>query len=166
MLCKVENCIRSTFVLGLCTAHYRRFKRHGDPLGGGTSRGLPAEFLESARRYDSDECLIWPFHRNDSGYPYITDGTKKKRVTRVLCEEANGATPSPQHEAAHSCGNGHLGCVNRHHLRWATHIENEKDKITHGTRLGKRTPRTDFGRTPPLKGLVLLGQPIASHQDK
>jgi hypothetical protein len=36
-------------------------------------------------------------------------------------------------QAAHSCGNGHLGCVNPHHLRWVTPKENAADRDDHGT---------------------------------
>src|SRR5690606_20841041 len=41
--------------------------------------------------------------------------------------------PTPRHEAAHSCGNGHLGCCNPRHLRWASHVANMADKVEHGT---------------------------------
>jgi hypothetical protein len=45
----------------------------------------------------------------------------------------NGPSPTPRHEAAHSCGNGHLGCVSPRHLSWKTHKENMADKVQHGT---------------------------------
>lgn len=59
---------------------------------------------------------------------------KQSVASRVMCELAHGKPPTAEHEAAHSCGNGHLGCINPKHLRWATHIENEADKLMHGTR--------------------------------
>jgi hypothetical protein len=31
------------------------------------------------------------------------------------------------------CGNGHLGCINPHHLKWKTHWENHQDRHVHGT---------------------------------
>lgn len=43
--------------------------------------------------------------------------------------------PSPTHEAAHSCGRGKFGCVNRRHLSWKTVQENNWDKDIHGTRI-------------------------------
>jgi hypothetical protein len=39
----------------------------------------------------------------------------------------------------HSCGNGHLGCINPHHLRWGSHPENMSDKTIHGTAPRKLT---------------------------
>jgi hypothetical protein len=51
----------------------------------------------------------------------------------VVCETVHGPAPTAKHEAAHSCGNGHLGCVSPHHLSWKTPIENAADKLNHGT---------------------------------
>lgn len=51
-----------------------------------------------------------------------------------MCILAHGEPPSPEHVAAHSCGQGHEGCVNPGHLRWATVAENIADTLKHGTR--------------------------------
>ena len=56
-------------------------------------------------------------------------------ASRYMCELVNGSPPTPRHEAAHSCGWGQGGCVNPRHLRWATRVENEAEKIIHGTHL-------------------------------
>jgi hypothetical protein len=53
-----------------------------------------------------------------------------------MCILAHGEPPSPKHHAIHSCGQGHMGCINPRHLRWATAVENYADTIIHGT-----TPR-------------------------
>lgn len=50
-----------------------------------------------------------------------------------MCETAHGPRPSDIHEAAHSCGNGSLGCGNPKHLRWDTPEGNHADKVEHGT---------------------------------
>ena len=39
--------------------------------------------------------------------------------------------------AIHSCGQGHLGCVNPAHLRWGSHVENMADRIAHGNGIGE-----------------------------
>jgi hypothetical protein len=48
-----------------------------------------------------------------------------------MCILAHGGPPTAEHEAAHRCGNGHLGCINPNCLRWATPEENEADKTEH-----------------------------------
>lgn len=54
----------------------------------------------------------------------------RQTLSRVICERMYGP-PRPGDEAAHSCGNPE--CLNRRHVRWATHVENEADKRQHGT---------------------------------
>lgn len=58
---------------------------------------------------------------------------KKTTAPRYMCEVSHGLPPSDAHDAAHSCGQGHNGCINPKHLRWATRTENNNDKIIHGT---------------------------------
>lgn len=48
-----------------------------------------------------------------------------------MCTLAHGEPPTPEHEAAHRCGNPK--CRNPRHLRWATGSENSYDKLVHGT---------------------------------
>lgn len=54
------------------------------------------------------------------------------RINRLVAMVFIGPAPSPKHEAAHNDGNSH----NNHwtNLRWATKLENEADKLIHGTR--------------------------------
>jgi hypothetical protein len=119
---------------GLCDAHYGRWRRHGNPLAGGTFRGDAPHFLETVvLTHIGDECLIWPFDRGDKGYAKIRLDGKPKFVSRVVCEHAHGPAPTATHEAAHSCGNGSDGCVSPQHLSWKTRTENEADKLIHGT---------------------------------
>lgn len=51
----------------------------------------------------------------------------------MVCEDVYGPPPLPDAEAAHNCGNGHLGCVAKTHLRWDTPVGNQADKLLHGT---------------------------------
>lgn len=67
------------------------------------------------------------------GAAQINLGGRSVIVARMVCEEVNGPPPTPAHQAAHSCGKGHLGCITPQHLRWATQVENEADKLIHGT---------------------------------
>jgi hypothetical protein len=83
--------------------------------------------------YSGDDCLIWPYAKFGNGYAHMADRDRDYLVHRRACEEVNGPAPSPEHEARHTCGNGHLGCCNPRHTTWGTHTENEADKIIHGT---------------------------------
>lgn len=60
------------------------------------------------------------------------DGHVAQRwLNRLVCEAFHGAPPSPDHEAAHN--NGILLDYAASNLRWATKVENESDKVGHGT---------------------------------
>lgn len=134
-LCAVEGCGKTISRRGWCSAHYSRFIRHGDPLAGGNGRGHVAAYLqEVVLTYAGDDCLIWPFSRHvDHGRAQIRVGGKTRSVHRIVCEHVNGPTPSSDHQAAHSCGRGHEGCVSPRHLDWKTPSENNGDKVRHGT---------------------------------
>lgn len=130
-ICSVQDCGKPAKCKGMCKPHYMRAWRHGDPLKGGTYIGEPRQFLKQLK--PSDNCTIWPFARSSSGYAMIYQNGKVVLVSRLLCEFEYGAPPFPNSEAAHSCGNGHLGCVSPNHVRWADPVENAFDKIAHDT---------------------------------
>lgn len=132
-MCSVDNCDRPVFARGMCCGHYKRNLKYGNPTAGGIVRGSTIAWIREHANYTGDECLPWPFAADRNGFGRIRIGRKTHLATRVMCEEAHGPAPSSKHEAAHSCGKGHLGCINPNHLSWKTHIENEEDKILHGT---------------------------------
>lgn len=135
-LCSIPNCGKSARKRGWCNAHYLRWWSHGDPTKGRTREGEPLEYLNGiVLPYEGDDCLPWPFAKTTSGYGTIWLDGKLWRVGRLVCESANGPPPTPSHEAAHSCGNGHLSCCTKRHLSWKTVLENSADQVIHGTRL-------------------------------
>jgi hypothetical protein len=118
---------------GYCRPHYRRWKTHGSPLEGYALWGAAQKFFdEIVIPCQSDECLTWPYGRRHGYASMNFDGTPRA-VHRMACIAVHGEPPSSKHEAAHSCGNGRLGCVNPRHLRWATPSENQLDRALHGT---------------------------------
>lgn len=161
-ICAVEGCSKKHDSHGYCSAHAHRFRRHGDPLGGTTARGAAQRFMEEVViPYQGDGCLAWPFGNNGKGYGTFHVKRRAVSASTYACEKAHGPRPTPQHEAAHSCGKGHLLCCNPRHLRWATTKENHADKLRHGTvMLGEknnsakltadqvRAIREMLGRTP------------------
>lgn len=134
--CSVDGCEKTSETGDKCGAHYRRQLAHGDPLAGGTGQGETKRWVkEVALSFTGDACLTWPFSRQKNGYGKLWSGERLVLAHRFVCELTHGAPPSATTEAAHSCGNGRLGCVNPKHVRWATHVENEAEKVGHGTRL-------------------------------
>ncbi|MER9217889.1 hypothetical protein NKI48_02990 [Mesorhizobium sp. M0644] len=132
--CKVDGCDKPRHGRGWCKAHYTRWERHGDPLSGRTPKGEPERYLrEVVLTYEGDECLPWPYGKSDDGYGRLTVEGRQRLVSRLVCEHKHGPTPTPEHEAAHSCGRGSEACCTKQHLSWKTRIENEADKLIHGT---------------------------------
>jgi len=120
---------------GYCSKHAYRLRKHGDPLGGRTSPGAPMRFYnETVLSFDGDECLFWPFARNSAGYGHMLVNGQNQLIHRLVCEHSHGPAPAGAW-AAHSCGNGHLGCCNQRHLRWAQPVENSNDTLLHGRRV-------------------------------
>ena len=134
--CSVDGCAVARFCKGYCRVHYERAKRHGDPLCCKkpiSPRGSTISWLAAHANYSGDDCISWPFAHLPDGRPHMRLKGRSVRPSRIICEMAHGAAPSDIHHAAHSCGNGHLGCLNPRHLRWATPVENAADKVEHGT---------------------------------
>lgn len=134
-LCLADGCGRPRIGKGYCSKHYQRLAKHGNITGSGvTQKGEAREYFDTVvLHHAGDECLIWPFSRNGSGYGNIGIDGKTYLVSRLVCEEVNGPPPTAEHEAAHSCGLGHEGCCSPQHLNWATRVENQRDRLRHGT---------------------------------
>lgn len=136
-VCTLDECEQKHYALGLCRRHYSLKRYHGDPLASVTPKasvGEPRKFYEeTVLTYDGEECLIWPYARLDRGYAMMTTPGRSNRVSKILCEDVNGPPPTPEHQAAHACGKGHLGCVAKKHLSWKTPADNQADRLIHGT---------------------------------
>jgi len=152
--CDIEGCIRRHCGRGLCRMHLRRLLRHGDPQT--TKKAANGEALQFFNNvvasYRGDSCLIWPFGKDRHGYGRLMIAGRSRSVARMACEEANGPTPEPGLDAAHSCGWGHMGCVAPSHLRWATRKENMADARLHGTIMGGRGKRAEPYYGPSYSG--------------
>jgi hypothetical protein len=98
----------------------------------GRGKGKAIAFLKAHVNYAGDDCLVWPMSRDDKGYGRLKHFGEVYKAHRLMCELAHGKPPTPLHMAAHSCGNGPLGCVHPHHVSWKTAAENTADAIRHG----------------------------------
>lgn len=134
-LCSISGCSKKHYAKGMCLQHYNRLRTHGDlVIKDRTPFGEPYLFYkEVVLNHRADECLKWPYSRTKRGYGKMWLDGKLQYVHRLACAEANGPAPSEDHQAAHSCGKGHEACVALAHLSWKTRLENECDKLTHGT---------------------------------
>lgn len=130
-VCSVDGCNRKTNANGLCGMHYMRMKRTGsvdDPNG--TKPGEAIEFIRNAIATHTDDCIIWPYCLHTFGYAQANILGKTTRVHNYVCRQVYGKAP-PKHEAAHSCGI--RSCINHRHLSWKTRVDNQADRVLHGT---------------------------------
>jgi hypothetical protein len=107
---------------------------------------LREAFIDAAMQQDTDECILWPFAvRKSSGYGahsfYFEGKNTNIDVHRYVCARVNGPARKGE-EAAHSCGQ--KLCINRRHIRWATHLENMNDAKAHQTLKGGGRGRQRF----------------------
>jgi hypothetical protein len=132
-VCSVDNCDNPHYGKTYCVRHYKRWRKYGDPESGGIRRGEAKDFLDSCLESNTNECLIFPYYRNSSGYGWVNISGKPIGAHVYIAQRAIGEKPTKKHEACHSCGNGHLGCVNPKHIYWGTRTQNVIDAINHGT---------------------------------
>lgn len=139
--CGVLDCEKPYHAHGYCSAHVSKYRKYGDPLQSKPHprNGMRKRWIDERVTFSGDGCLEFPFSRNQNGRGIISVGGNSIGASRYMCIIAHGESEQPDLVAAHSCGNGHLGCVNPRHLRWATTTENENDKRIHGTlRMGEQ----------------------------
>src|SRR5687767_14275504 len=94
-ICSIPDCGKKHFGRGWCAAHWVRWQRHGDPLGGGIPHGEAQRyFRDVVLSYDGDECLRWPYADDGKGYGVMRLDGKIAYVHRRVCEYARGPAPS------------------------------------------------------------------------
>lgn len=109
-------------------------------------KGAAIKWLREHVGHQGAKCLVWPFYRIPAGYGQLGLDGKMHYAHRLICELAHGKPPTSKHEAAHRCGNGHLGCVNPKHLAWKTKQENRLESNAHG-----KGGRSHYGKKGALK---------------
>lgn len=122
------------------------------------ARYAAKRWIEQHATHDGLDCLIWPFKDDGSGRGAISVGKVRMTAPRYMCLIAHGEPPTKEHQAAHSCGNGHLGCMNQAHLSWKTPLENQADRKLHGTHMeGVSHPLAKMTAETVLQILALKG---------
>jgi len=140
--CTVEGCDRKFYGRGYCVKHYKRWRAHGDPTGGGTDWGAAKQFIKDAAKSGGDECITFPFYRGETGYGWMRAEGKNLGAHVYVALLAHGPKPTPKHQACHTCGKGHEGCVNPRHIYWGTKGDNMRDAYRHGVAFGGKYGRT------------------------
>jgi hypothetical protein len=101
-----------------------------------------------------NDCIFW---KTESPQTIVVEG-QRIGMSRFVCSVAHGPPNSPELDAAHNCGNGHLGCVNPLHLAWKTKKENQADRLIHGTHnRGERHGNAKLNNEQVLKIKALKG---------
>lgn len=123
--CKIEGCESRPRARGWCSTHYKRWRRHGDPLGGGDRYADPEEsFLARTEPLVWSDCIIWTGATGSGGYGQLWSGGRIVPAHRFAWEQAHGAIPEVMF-IDHTC---HVrSCVNVVHLRIATNQQNSRN---------------------------------------
>lgn len=122
--CSVDGCRGSVVARGWCDPHYRRWKHHGDPLGGKAKpRGTVAErFWAKVDKSDVDGCWLWTGARDKLGYGRFSPQAGAHRSAYAVAYRLVVGPVPDGLELDHLCRNH--GCVNPAHLEPVTHKEN------------------------------------------
>lgn len=124
-ICSIPECGRKILARGWCNRHYDRWRKHGDPTGGGPDRpacrkGSPAErFWKSIDR--TGECWAWTGTIYPNGYGSHSIKGRSNLAHRFAYSLIVGPIPEGAH-LDHICHN--KSCVNPAHLRPVTHKQN------------------------------------------
>ena len=130
--CLIDDCKNTRIIAkGLCTTHYKRWYRLGDPLAkvnaptpkGSTDR----ERLEYRGWTETPAgCWEWGGLRDDKGYGRLWTGERVEFAHRVSYRLAHGSLPESAH-ILHSCDNH--PCINPTHMRLGDDADNAQDKV-------------------------------------
>lgn len=114
-------------------------------------------WLKEHVEHVGQNCLKYPFPISAKiGYGQFGLNGKVLYAHQWMCEQKRGPRPSPKHEAAHTCGNAHMGCINPNHLDWKTREANARDRLEHGNYSnlkGKRRFRLSPAQVEEIRSL-------------
>lgn len=118
-ICSIEECANPKVSRGWCNAHYKKWIRHGDPLGGRTyQNGLQGFY---ARIQKTSSCWIWTGPLKDHGYATLSFEGKIWYAHRLSYFLNAGEIPDGM-DIDHAC---HVrSCVNPAHLQAVTRKQN------------------------------------------
>ena len=118
--CSIDGCESEHYARGWCGAHYQRFRKHGDPLGGGERYATPEEAFLARVAWDGEH-LIWIGAVNGGGYGSLSVNGRMVKAHRYAWQRERGPIPDGM-VLDHTCWE--RACCNVDHLRVATPQQN------------------------------------------
>jgi hypothetical protein len=134
--CSIEDCVKPHLARGFCTAHYQRWRKHGEVpsvpvqvkiVGTPEERFWPKVDAEGI-------CWEWTAGKFTDGYGQFNDGESKISAHRWAWESLVGPVPEGT-ELDHLCRN--VACVNPDHLEPVPHGENVRRGVAAARRRNK-----------------------------
>ena len=124
-VCKMEGCARKAIARNLCSKHYLRYLRNGNP-------SIKKKEWKKKLTFNvtSEGCFEVTSHKTGShGYPQMQYNRKPSPIHRMVYEECFGTIPSGL-VVRHKCDN--KLCVNPEHLEIGTIKDNNQDAVKRG----------------------------------
>jgi hypothetical protein len=115
------------YALGMCLAHYRKWKFYGDVNFVRSYTKTPIEERFFAKVEKGTGCWLWTAGKTQAGYGVIQEGGRGRKLLlahRVSYTMHKGPIPEGMN-VLHSCDNP--SCVNPDHLRSGTYGDNQQD---------------------------------------
>lgn len=140
-VCSVRRCSGAARKRGWCVAHYKRWRRYGDPLGR-SPRLTHADPIELRLKAQTDyegpkkpnvhgRCWLWTGRLNTDGYGTLR-WKRENLAHRIAWIVANKRVPPPQKPfVLHRCNT--RACVRPAHLYVGTISDNARDSVKAGT---------------------------------
>ena len=105
-------------------------------------RNTAQKHLGEMLEIESEECIVWPYGKQNHGYGVIYIDGKLQYIHRLALINRKGEAPIGKPHALHVpliCHNP--ACFNYRHLRWGSRTDNAQDRILDGdSRLGEKHP--------------------------
>ena len=157
-ICNIDGCENPIDARGWCRKHYKRFKRHGDPLHlERRPYSMPLEelvkyCLDNCKTTDSG-CMISNATLSNKGYSQAKFQDKTIKIASLVMRHFFGPKPDGM-GVLHSdiCG-GDRRCINLNHLRYGTNKENVTDR----SRLDRQHSKLTKNKVLEIRSLYSSG---------